>query len=284
MHKLPIYKIKPLLSSFTAVALVEDPAIEELFMAFEEDKELKLKFSDDEKRIVSGPAMIPNKLIYRNSPQCYVIYDEAAIVEMAKQFIQTGAKFNLEHKDKSVEVNILESYFLKENNEWDLPQGTWIISAKIESDSIWEDVKSGKFKGFSIQSKFLTELIEEFKNQNINENENNMINELKESLNALLFKVNALQSKFEEEVKEEVKTEEVKTEADISARVAELETKLAEVTALYESRLLAIEESLNANIVKVEEMSKQEINVAVTEKVETFSRVKTDSPMSQFFK
>lgn len=299
MMKLPIYKIKPLLSSFTAVALVEDPAIEELFMAFESEKEqISIKFSDDEKKIVSGPAMIPNKLIYRSNPQCYVMYDEVAIVEFAKQFIQAGAKFNLEHQDELVEVNIIESYFLKESNDWDLPQGTWIVSAKIEDDKIWEDVKSGKFKGFSIQSNFLTESIEEFKNQNIKDNE--MINELKEQLNSLLFKVNEMEAKFVDvtvdpaveapavednvEDKDPMIKELTDKVVDLEAKVTELETKIVELMASYDARILALEESLNANVTKVEEMSRQKIDVTETEKVEIFSGVKEDSPMKQFFK
>jgi uncharacterized coiled-coil protein SlyX len=291
MNRLPIYKIKPLLSATTAIALVKEPAIDELFMAFESEKEFLFK-SDNEKQIVSGPAMIPNKLIYRNSPQCYVVYDESDIVEFAKQFIKTGAKFNLEHNESTVEVDIFESYFLKADNEWNLPEGTWIVSAKIEDQLVWEDIKSGKFKGFSIQSNFEKTAIENFKNEI---NNTNMIEQFKEQLNEILFKVNKLELKMAEEVVEEVKVvEDVKLQDPIvqelsdkvvalEEKIVELEGKINSLVESFESRITSLETSIGAQAVAIEEMSKQTVAITTVEKVEKFN-VANDSPFAGHFK
>jgi len=291
MNRLPIYKIKPLLSATTAIALVKEPAIDELFMAFESEKEFLFK-SDNEKQIVSGPAMIPNKLIYRNSPQCYVVYDESDIVEFAKQFIKTGAKFNLEHNESTVEVDIFESYFLKADNEWNLPEGTWIVSAKIEDQLVWEDIKSGKFKGFSIQSNFEKTAIENFKNEI---NNTNMIEQFKEQLNEILFKVNKLELKMAEEVVEEVKVvEDVKLQDPIvqelsdkvvalEEKIVALEEKINSLVDSFESRLTSLETSIGTQAVAIEEMSKQTVAVTTVEKVEKFN-VANDSPFAGHFK
>jgi hypothetical protein len=37
---------------------------------------------------------------------------------------------------------------------FDVPVGTWMLSMKVDNDTIWNDfIKTGKVKGFSIDSK-----------------------------------------------------------------------------------------------------------------------------------
>jgi hypothetical protein len=36
----------------------------------------------------------------------------------------------------------------------DLPDGTWFISAKVENDEVWNKIKSGEVKGFSVEGIF----------------------------------------------------------------------------------------------------------------------------------
>ena len=43
--------------------------------------------------------------------------------------------------------------FLSGDEFADVPDGTWIVSAKIENDKVWELVKSGVLRGFSIEGK-----------------------------------------------------------------------------------------------------------------------------------
>jgi len=34
------------------------------------------------------------------------------------------------------------------------PKGTWVAMMKVNNDDVWEQVKSGAIKGFSIEGKF----------------------------------------------------------------------------------------------------------------------------------
>ena len=49
------------ISGIQAISVVENPAIEEDFIALKEHKEVRLAEVDAEKRILMGPALIPNK-------------------------------------------------------------------------------------------------------------------------------------------------------------------------------------------------------------------------------
>ena len=48
-----------------AISLVEEPAIEEDFIALSKHNEIKLKVVDEERRVVVGYALVPDKRIYR---------------------------------------------------------------------------------------------------------------------------------------------------------------------------------------------------------------------------
>ena len=50
-----------------AISIVENPAIEENFVALNKEIEIKLAEVDSDKRILMGAALIPNKNIYRRS-------------------------------------------------------------------------------------------------------------------------------------------------------------------------------------------------------------------------
>jgi hypothetical protein len=61
------------LAGVDAISVVEFPAIEENFIAL--NQELQLAKVDDEKRILIGAALIPNKHIYRrNGEDEYYIF------------------------------------------------------------------------------------------------------------------------------------------------------------------------------------------------------------------
>ena len=62
------------MNGIEAISVVENPAIEEDFVALKSE-ELKLAEVDKEKRILMGAALIPNKPIYRrNGEQEFYIF------------------------------------------------------------------------------------------------------------------------------------------------------------------------------------------------------------------
>lgn len=164
MNKLPIYKIfVEDAGNYLQIALVDEPAIEEDFLKFKNEPS-KLIF-ESEKKIISGPVMIPDQLIYRNDQfgERYVYYDVETVAKAATLFLKNGMKFNEMHTEIDIkDIDVIESYLTKANNEFDIPEGSWVITAKIKDDNLWERVKSGEFNGFSIQSIFSNELESNF--------------------------------------------------------------------------------------------------------------------------
>jgi hypothetical protein len=148
-----------------AISIVDRPAIEENFIALKEQHEVKLAEVDTDKRILMGAALVPDKMIYRkNGKEEYNVFFSADTIKKASElFLINGNQNNatLMH-DKSVkDMSVVESWII-DNPEMDkskeygfnLPKGTWMISMKCNNQDIWDKVKAGEIKGFSIEGYF----------------------------------------------------------------------------------------------------------------------------------
>lgn len=150
------------------ISLVENPAIMSDFMAF---AAVKQNFTTDhERHIITGAVMVPDMRIYRNDEHGeYMVYFSAETIEkIAHKWIREdmSAAFNLDHTTDTRKVNVIESWLKSDMSAdksvalglpGDLPVGTWFISAKVDDESIWQQIKAGAFNGFSIQGIFHTE-------------------------------------------------------------------------------------------------------------------------------
>ncbi len=154
-------------SGIEAISVVENPAIEENFIALK-NQEFKLAEVDKEKRILMGAALIPNKPIYRtNGEQEYYIYFSQATVRKASElFFIKGNQNNstLEHQLELKGLTAVESWIVESEQDksrmYDLnvPIGTWMVSMKVNNDDVWKKVKAGEVKGFSIEGYFADKL------------------------------------------------------------------------------------------------------------------------------
>jgi len=155
-----------LASGIQAISIVEQPAIEEDFVALNKQKEIQLATVDQEKRILMGSALIPNKMIYRrDGEEEYHIYFSRETVRKASElFLMNGNqnKATLEHAIDIQGLSVVESWIIEGEQDksklygMDLPVGTWMVSMKVNNDEIWNDwVKTGKVKGFSIEGYFV---------------------------------------------------------------------------------------------------------------------------------
>lgn len=153
-------------SGIEAVSVVQSPAIEENFIALQKH-ELELKKIDEEKRILMGAALIPNKQIYRlnekTKEEYYIYFSEKTVKKASELFLMRSNQNNAtyEHKDKLEGLSVVESWIIEDEKldkskkyGFDLPVGTWMISMKVNNDEVWGDVKEGKVKGFSIEGYF----------------------------------------------------------------------------------------------------------------------------------
>lgn len=147
------------------VSLVDRPAIQRDFLTFRE--KIRFAVQDEDQRIVTGPAMIPDAPIYRNDDngQYYVVFDAATINKIAYRFFKKGyqANINIMHERGSVVADsvFFESWVVDRTKGKmpltafeDLPDGTWFLTAKINNPDIWAKIKSGEYKGFSVEGLF----------------------------------------------------------------------------------------------------------------------------------
>ena len=150
------------------IGLVDTPAIERNFLAFNEMKKKAAFAINSDKRILSGPAMIADMPLYRNDKKLgeyYVIFDKAAIQTIVEKFSAKGylKNFNLFHDDQQQvsDVTIFNSFISDKDlgvpplvGFEDVADGSWFISAKVNNEDVWAKVKDGTIKGFSIEGFF----------------------------------------------------------------------------------------------------------------------------------
>ncbi len=156
-------------SGIDAISIVEAPAIESNFVALK-SHEVKFAKIDEEKRILMGPILIPDKPIYRKQivdgelDEFYIYFSKDTVRKASQMYLLNGKQNNatIEHELKLQGVCMVETW-IKEDMEKDKsaiygmndPIGTWMGCLKVTNDDVWEnDVKTGKVKGFSIEGYF----------------------------------------------------------------------------------------------------------------------------------
>lgn len=152
-------------SGIEAVSIVENPAIEEDFVALK-NQEFKFAEVNKEKRILMGAALIPNKPIYRRSEEneYYIYFSRDTVRKASELFFIRGNhnKSTLEHQMPLEGLVAVESWIVENKDKdksshygMDMPLGTWMLSMKVLNDDVWNNyVKTGKVKGFSIEGYF----------------------------------------------------------------------------------------------------------------------------------
>lgn len=145
------------------MSLVDRPAVEALFVKFSNETRIALSANTD-RQVVTGVAMIPDFPIYRRdnlTGEYYVTFSKDAIMRAVEVFFRYGhtTSVNLNHETEAHECVIFESYLIDhargivpaEFSEY--PDGTWIVSTKINDPALWADIKAGKYNGFSVEGK-----------------------------------------------------------------------------------------------------------------------------------
>jgi predicted SAM-dependent methyltransferase len=147
-----------------ANSLVESPAIERDFVWL--NKEVAFQSVSDEKQLVAGPILVPNKKILRidGEGKRYSVFFTPETIEMvARKFMKNkyGDAVTLEHGNKTAGVYLTESWIVEQSAKdksnlygFTLPRGTWFGVYKVDDKNIWDKVKDGTFRGFSIEGLF----------------------------------------------------------------------------------------------------------------------------------
>jgi len=165
------------------ISLVENPAMEGLFVALSKDEKVEFKTVDEEQRILMGLVLEPNKPIYRNQngEEFNIVFNEQTIKELSYGFFKNNSHSNstIEHSlDKKIQgVTFTESWIVenptndKSNNfGFSYPKGSWVAVMKVDSEEVWNDyVKTGKVQGFSIDAMLSLEEVNLKSNINMSE-------------------------------------------------------------------------------------------------------------------
>lgn len=173
--KLPIYRATIDDTDNTGmfvVSLVDEPAVDVNFFAFDKQEEqLEFAIQDEEQRMVLGVVMRPNYPMYRRFKdiECYVEYTPETIHLMAEKFFATMNvnSVDTDHSWELVDGVTLVQAFFKDTEKGidpkgfeDMPNDTLFFQYHITSDEIWQGVKEGKWHGFSLAGAFNVEPIE----------------------------------------------------------------------------------------------------------------------------
>ena len=201
-------------TGLNAISLVENPAVEVDFLAFAKDESAVLQFADEERHIITGIALLADTPIYRIAPdgtEYYVRFTKDCIRQLVEKYFKFGLtnSVNIEHKDNQFVdgVTMLESYIIDKErgicpSEFaSAPDGSWVVSYKVSNLDVWNKIKSGEVKGFSVQGLFRiieTKLemnsnkTEEENTEHQNKNNISLMSKLKEKIKALLMQYAAV--------------------------------------------------------------------------------------------
>lgn len=147
------------------ISLVDAPAVMADFVAFAKQKPvLMYRIEDEEQRRVLGVVMRADFPIYRRDERLgeyYIIYRADTIREMAQKYLAEGRQNNvsLMHQGEDVEGVEMVQYFIKGNGLQpegfeDIADGSLFAEFHIVDDAIWDKVKDGTYKGFSLEGLF----------------------------------------------------------------------------------------------------------------------------------
>jgi hypothetical protein len=148
------------------VALVDRPAIQKNWNAFKNEQ--KFEIISEDKRIISGCAMLADTPIFRsdaNFGDYYVAFSKDTITKIVQKYFKKGYQnnVNLQHDPNQVEtgVTMFESFISDKSRGIapmkgfeDAPDGSWFVSMLVENEAVWQQVKEGKINGFSIEGIF----------------------------------------------------------------------------------------------------------------------------------
>ena len=147
------------------ISLVDDPAVMSNFQTFDANRRMQMfSVADEEKRLVYGVVMRADFPIYRRDGfgEYYIIYRPETIRKMAEKYLADGRQnaVNIMHETDVDGVQMVQ-YFIKDSARGvnpsgfdDIADGSLFAEFHVTNDDVWNSVKSGEFKGFSLEGYF----------------------------------------------------------------------------------------------------------------------------------
>lgn len=162
------------------ISLVDDPAVESNWLAFAKNKQphLQFKVENEDEHIILGVVMRADFPIYRvgvSGFEYYIQYSKETIAKMTRKMLADNAfKFvDTGHNNQWVDGVELEELFIKDETKGinpsgfeDIENGSLFAKYRVSNEEIWDKVKAGEFKGFSLEGYFdIEEKVNNFQKQ-----------------------------------------------------------------------------------------------------------------------
>ena len=155
-------------SGMLKISLVDDPAVMSNFQAFDSHKKMLMyEVADEEKRLVRGVVMRADFPIFRRDKEMgeyYIIYKADTIRQMAEKYLVENRQnnVNLMHAaDSDVDGVQMVQFFIKDTsagvapaNFEEIADGSLFGEFHVTNDEVWEQIKGGTYKGFSLEGIF----------------------------------------------------------------------------------------------------------------------------------
>ena len=123
---------------------------------------------NEDERIISGPLMLADELIYRQNEsfgEHYVKFSADTIRQIAIKFskkkFQNHVNLMHDQNQKVDGVTMFESFIVDKKRGIlpmkgfeDVADGSWFGSFYVENEKVWQSIKSGEYKGFSVEGLF----------------------------------------------------------------------------------------------------------------------------------
>ena len=146
------------------ISLVDDPAVMSDFVAFDRQRPVQMySVADPDKRLVYGVVLRADFPIYRRDKELgeyYVLFKPDTIRAMAEKYLADGLQNETStmHKTDVDGVQMVQ-YFIKDTARGmapegfaDIADGSLFAEFHVTNDEVWEKVKDGTFRGFSMEA------------------------------------------------------------------------------------------------------------------------------------
>lgn len=206
LKNIPIYNAEILDAEcgIDRISLVNDPAVDAYFVSFSKDKIQQMFTTNEEQKMITGVVMRCDYPIYRNDEhlgEYYINFSADVIKHMAQKLLRDNNQnnVNIEHMFNSdVEGVEMVELFIKDRNKGknptgfeDINDGSLFATFKVDNQDIWQQIKNGTFKGYSLEGLF-NYVIPDNNTDEVVEDEEKLIDDIETLIEQIREKINNL--------------------------------------------------------------------------------------------
>ena len=206
LKNIPIYNAEILNTEcgIDRISLVNNPAVDAYFVSFSKDKIQQMFATNEEQKMITGVVMRCDYPIYRNDEhlgEYYINFSADVIKQMAQKLLRDNNQnnVNIEHMFNSdVEGVEMVELFIKDRNKGknptgfeDINDGSLFATFKVDNQDIWQQIKNGTFKGYSLEG-FFNYVIPDNNTDEVVEDEEKLIDDIETLIEQIREKINNL--------------------------------------------------------------------------------------------